>query len=237
MIRSDDHHHVRVLTLDRPLRRNAFDQAQYVGLAEALADASRDATVRCVVVTGAGGCFSAGQDLDEMAAIARGELTGADGFTRLLEELETFPKPLLAAVDGAAVGIGATMLLHCDLVLVAESARLRFPFAEMGVPPEAGSSALLPDRVGRQRAAELLFTARWISAAEAHDLGLAVDIVPTAELLERSLAVAVSIAINHPAAVATAKRLLLAASGDRAVAARHRENDAFAALFAGERDR
>jgi enoyl-CoA hydratase/carnithine racemase len=233
MIRFGDHDRVRVLTLDRPERRNAFDQAQYIALARALADATTDEQVRCVVITGAGGCFSSGQDLEEMAAIARGDLHGADGFTQLLEQLETFPKPLIAAVDGAAVGIGATLLLHCDLVLMADTARLKFPFAEMGVPPEAASSALLPDAVGWQHAADLLFTARWLDAHEASAIGLALAVVPPAAVVDRALALATSIAANHPGAVQTAKRLLLASRGDRSPVARARENDEFAALFAG----
>jgi enoyl-CoA hydratase/carnithine racemase len=232
MIRLEDHDRVSVLTLDRRERRNAFDQAQYLGLADALAAAGGDDEVRCAVVTGAGGCFSSGQDLDEMAAIARGELPGADGFTRLLEQLETFPKPLIAAVDGAAVGIGATLLLHCDIVLVADNARLKFPFAEMGVPPEAASSALLADAIGWQRAADLLFTARWLDAHEAAAIGLALAVVPVADVLDRAVELATSIAGNHPGAVQTAKRLLLASRGDRSPSARARENDEFAALFA-----
>jgi enoyl-CoA hydratase/carnithine racemase len=232
MLRSEDHDDVRVLTLERPERRNAFDQAQYVALAQALADAAADDTVRCVVITGAGGCFSAGQDLDEMAAIARGELPGADGFTRLLEQLETFPKPLIAAVIGAAVGIGATMLLHCDIVLVADNARLKFPFATMGVPPEAAASALLADTIGWQHASELLFTARWLDAHEAAAIGLALTVVPVDDALDRALDLAASIAANQPRAVQTAKRLLLASRGDRSTNARARENREFAALFA-----
>jgi enoyl-CoA hydratase/carnithine racemase len=233
MIRFGDHDRVRVLTLDRPERRNAFDQAQYVALAGALADATDDNQVGCVVIAGAGGCFSSGQDLDEMAAIARGDLHGADGFTQLLEQLETFPKPLVAAVDGAAVGIGATLLLHCDIVLMAASARLKFPFTEMGVPPEAGSSALLADAVGWQHAADLLFTARWLDAHEAAAIGLALRVVPVGDVVDRAVEIATSIAANHPGAVQTAKRLLLASRGDRSPSARARENDEFAALFAG----
>ena len=167
-IRSEDvSHHVRLITIDRPERKNAFDQETYLGLAAALNDADSDDNVHVAVVTGGGTTFSAGQDLQEMAALAKGELTGATGFTVLLAVLEGMKKPLIAAVNGAAVGIGATMLLHCDLVYVSSSAGLRFPFAEMGVPPEAGASALLAEQVGRQVAAELLFTARWVGAADA----------------------------------------------------------------------
>ena len=110
-----------------------------------------------VVVTGAGRAFSSGQDLDEMARLAAGEATDS-GFPVLLEALQGFDKPLVAAVNGAAVGIGFTMLPHCDIVLAADAARFRTPFAEMGVPPEAASSLLFPVTMGWQRAAEVLFT-------------------------------------------------------------------------------
>jgi enoyl-CoA hydratase/carnithine racemase len=231
-----DRDHVRVVTLARPERKNAFNQDLYLAVADALADAASDTDVHCVVVTGDGTAFSSGQDLAEMAAIADGTSTNADGFTRLLEQLESFPKPLIAAVNGPAVGIGMTMLLHCDIVVVAHSARLRVPFSELGVPPEAGSSALLADRIGWQRAAEVLFTSRWIDAETAVEFGLAVRAVPDDELMLETSALATTIARQSPDAVATAKRLMLAARGARAEDARDRESTAFATLFAQQRD-
>ena len=236
-IRSEDvSHHVRLITIDRPERKNAFDQETYLGLAAALNDADSDDNVHVAVVTGGGTTFSAGQDLQEMAALAKGELTGATGFTVLLAVLEGMKKPLIAAVNGAAVGIGATMLLHCDLVYVSSSAGLRFPFAEMGVPPEAGASALLAEQVGRQVAAELLFTARWVRATDAVELGLARGGFAPEELIPGVLAVAAEIASRSPWAVQTAKRLMLEARGDRSRNARKREDAAFAELFAGQRN-
>lgn len=233
-----DHGAVRLLTIDRPERKNAFDQAHYRALASALADAADDDRVHVAVVTGVGDAFSAGQDLQEMALLARGEALPdgpADGFTRLLEQLESFPKPLVAAVNGVGTGIGMTMLLHCDLVLVADTARLRVPFAELGVPPEAGSSALLADLVGWQRAAELLLTARWISAVEAVEIGLALQCVPAAELSDTAMQLAQQIAAHSPFATRSTKQLMLAARGRRSVEARGREEALFAELFAGGR--
>lgn len=235
-LRVTDDGSVRLLTIDRPERKNALDQAHYRALAAALASAADDDGVHVVVVTGVGDAFSAGQDLQEMATLARGEalLDGpADGFPRLLEQLETFPKPLIAAVNGVGAGIGMTMLLHCDLVLVADSARLRVPFAELGVPPEAGSSALLADVVGWQHAAELLLTSRWVSGPEAVELCLALRCVPAASLLAEALALAGQIAGHPPFATRSAKQLMLAARGDRSRAARAREEALFAQLFAG----
>lgn len=226
-------------TINRIERRNAFDQQHYHALADALADAATDYGVHVVVVTGTGSAFSAGQDLQELAALASGsgeqsnEGQGSLGFPRLLEQLETFPKPLLAAVNGDAVGVGMTMLLHCDIVIVADEARLRLPFSEMGVPPEAGSSALLPDAVGWQNAAEMLFTSRWIGGTEAVALGLALRALPQDRVLADTLALAHQIAQQSPWAVQTAKRLLLDARGDRSRQARRREDAAFVELFAG----
>lgn len=234
VIRVSIDQHVQLCTIDRPERRNAFDQEHYVALATALADAATDDDVHAVVITGTGGSFSAGQDRKEMAALAAGTSTGThDGFPRLLDQLDTFPKPLLAAVNGDAVGIGLTMLLHCDIAVAAHDARLRVPFSELGVPPEAGSSALLADVVGWQQAAELLFTSRWLDGAEAVTLGLALRAVPRDEVLDHTMVIAHRIAGQSPWAVRTAKRLMLASRGDRSRAARRLEDAAFAELFRG----
>ena len=232
MIHALDDGAVRTLQIDRGGRKNAFDQEQYHGLGDALSAAATDDAVHVVVVTGTGDAFSAGQDLAEMAQLAAGTATGpATGFPALLEALETFPKPLIAAVNGVAVGIGMTMLLHCDIVLVADTARMRVPFSELGVPPEAGSSVLFADALGWQQAAELLFTSRWISAEEAAAMGLALRVVPAVELAGSTAELAASIAQQSTWAVQTAKRLLLEGRGTRVQEARRREETAFAELF------
>ena len=232
MIHALDDGAVRTLQIDRGGRKNAFDQEQYHGLGDALSAAATDDAVHVVVVTGTGDAFSAGQDLAEMAQLAAGTATGpATGFPALLEALETFPKPLIAAVNGVAVGIGMTMLLHCDIVLVADTARMRVPFSELGVPPEAGSSVLFADAIGWQHAAELLFTSRWISAEEAAAMGLALRVVPAVELAGSTAELAASIAQQSTWAVQTAKRLLLEGRGTRVQDARRREETAFAELF------
>ncbi len=236
MIAVSDEAAVRLLRIDRGSRKNAFDQAQYHGLADALRAAADDDAVHVVVITGTGDAFSAGQDLAEMAELAAGTATGtADGFPALLAALESFPKPLIAAVNGVAVGIGMTMLPHCDIVLVADDVRMRVPFSELGVPPEAGSSVMFADVMGWQQAAELLFTSRWITADEAVQMGLALRVVPAAELAAAAAELAASIAARSPFAVQTAKRLLLAGRGTRVQDARQREDAAFAELFRGGR--
>ncbi len=163
-----DEGRVRVVTLNRPERVNAFTASSYRRLASALDEADAAADVSVVLLEGAGRGFSSGVDL---AAVGSVDETLAENFDQLIKSLITFSKPLLAAVHGAAVGFGATILLHCDLTLVAETARLRLPFTALGTTPEAASSVLLPQIVGAQRAADLILTSRWISGREAAQNG------------------------------------------------------------------
>jgi enoyl-CoA hydratase/carnithine racemase len=207
---------VLILTLNRPQRRNAFNDEQYDDVRAALAAAQQDDGVRVVVITGAGGAFSAGQDIDEMGS--------GRGFTPFVDQVSVFDKPLIAAVNGVAVGIGLTLLPHCDIVYVGESARLRAPFTALGLVCEAGSSLLLPLVIGPQRAAELLFTAQWIDAEQAVALGLAARVFPDQELLPAAVATAREIAAQPPLAVQQTKRLLLATRLEALRAARARED-------------
>jgi enoyl-CoA hydratase/carnithine racemase len=209
---------VLVLTLNRPARRNAFNDQQYDDLREALAEAQADDRVRVALVTGAAGAFSAGQDITEMGK--------GRAFTPFVDQLSAFDKPLLAAVSGVAVGIGLTMLLHCDVVYVSENARLRAPFVSLGLVCEAGSSLLLSSLVGPQRAAEVLFTGRWIPAREAVELGLAVAVVPGEQLASSALAKAKEIASQPLGALRAVKQLLAAARADALRQAREREDAA-----------
>jgi enoyl-CoA hydratase/carnithine racemase len=216
---------VLTLTWNRPRRKNAFDEAMWHEGAAALRDARADDRVRTVVVTGAGEAFSAGQDLGEMAHHPGGD--EGPGFPRFMDELVAFDKPLLAAVNGVGVGIGLTLLLHCDVVWIAEEARLRAPFVPLGVVPEAASSYLLPLQLGHQRAAELLYTAEWIDAARALELGIASRVLPRALLLPELQALAARIAAQPLGALRYTKRLLLRVRADGIRDARAREDDAF----------
>ncbi len=214
--------HVLVLTLNRPRQRNAFNRQMWHELRDALRDAQEDAAVRVVVLTGAPGAFSAGQDL--------GEMTSADedpGFGSFMDRLCEFDKPLLAAVNGVGVGIGLTILLHCDVVYIAEEARLRPPFVALGVVPEAASSYLLPATIGWQAAAEMLLTASWIDARRAVELGIASRVCALDALLPAMLDVAREIARQAPGAVRATKRLMMATRADGIRAARAREDRAF----------
>ncbi|HEY8516196.1 MAG TPA: enoyl-CoA hydratase-related protein [Candidatus Binatia bacterium] len=221
------HDAVLLLTMNRPERRNAFNHALYRALAGALRAARDDDAVHVVVLTGTGAGFSAGQDFSEMTDAPPAD-QGPHGFQTLMDELCAFDKPLIAAVNGVAVGLGMTMLLHCDVVYVAESARMRCPFVTLGVVPEAASSYLLPATIGFQRAAEVLYTAEWIDAPRAVELGIAASMLPDAELLDAALAKARQIAAHPPRAVRHTKQLLLATRADAVRAARAREDAAFA---------
>ncbi len=166
--------------LDRAAKKNALTFAMYAALTEALQQAQADASVRAALITANGETFCAGNDIAEFLN-PRPDF-GAAPPSRFIEALATFEKPLVAAVQGPAIGIGATMLLHCDLVYAAPTARLRMPFVSLGLVPEAGSSLLLPRRVGDAVAAEMLLLGAWIDAERARDLRLVNAIVPTVEL-------------------------------------------------------
>jgi enoyl-CoA hydratase/carnithine racemase len=224
---------VRILTLNRPDQRNAFTIELYRALAAALRAANDDESVGAVVLTGAGSAFCAGTDLEELSVLATGgELEGAgEGFPGLLDALTEIDVPLLAAVNGAGVGLGFTILSFCDLVYIAESARLRAPFAEMGVPPEAASSYLFPARMGWQRAARALLRAAWVTADEAVTAGIATETCPDDEVLDRAVVEAHRIAGGPPGAARSIKALMQAAQRDAVMAARGREDMAFARLF------
>jgi len=224
---------VRVIRFNRPEARNAFNFALYDGVVAALTDAAAALACHVVVFTGTGSAFSAGQDLKEMAQIVTGEASpeAANGFRGLLDAVQCFEKPLLAAVNGVGVGLGFTLLPHCDLVFMADDARLRVPFAELGVPPEAASSYLFPKTLGWQRAARLLFTGEWMTAQEAVEAGLALARFPEEALLEETLAVARTIAAMPPDAVRASKRLMLATRNPDVSAAREREDAGFVELL------
>ena len=207
-IEKHDENRVRTLTLNRPETLNAFTPSSYRLLASLLIEASADDDVAVVLLTGEGRGFCSGVDL---LALAEADDAAADfgsAFDELLDTLVDFPKPLVAAVHGVAVGIGFTLLLHCDVVLVADDARLRAPFTSLGTAPEAGSSWLLPEAVGAQRAAELILTSRWLEAAEAVEWGLAAKAYPRDTLWDRASELARGVAAHGPAATQAAKRML-----------------------------
>jgi len=228
----EDHGRVRTITFNRPHVLNAFDTSLYRAVSTAVDDARGDDAVHVVVLTGAGRAFSSGQDLDEMARLAAGEATES-GFPWLLDSVQAFDKPLLAAVNGVGVGIGCTLLAHCDLVVIGASARLKTPFAQLGVAPEAASSYLFPQRIGWQRAAFVLLAGEWVSATQAVDWGLAFEVVDDALVLDRALELATGIADAPLDSLRAIKSTMTAVDRDAITDARAREDAAFARLLGG----
>jgi enoyl-CoA hydratase/carnithine racemase len=232
----EDHGKVRLVTFHRPEKKNAFDMALYDASTTALREALDDEGIHAVVLTGAGDAFSAGQDLQEMATMSAGggQIGKRSEFPGFLGVLQAFHKPLLAAVNGVAVGIGMTMLSFCDLVYVGASARAKVPFVPLGVAPEAASSLLFPIRMGWQRAARVLLLGEWIAPEQLVDLGLALEVRPDATLVEDTIALATRVAAGGLASLIATKRLMLAADADAIRDARLREDVAFARLLGME---
>ncbi len=243
MLSVEDTDRVRLLTLNRPEALNAFNSELYKAVAGSLEEAAQRSDVAAVVITGEGRAFSAGQDLAEMSSISETR-QGADhghdgsgasdgmphGFSGFMDVVMAFPKPLIAAVNGLAIGIGLTMLGHCDLVLVSETARFRAPFTSLGVVPEAASSYLLPTMVGWQRAAHIFFSAEWVSADQAVSWGLAWRSCPPQTLLDETMQVARSIAAMPVSSLVATKQLMLDARLNLVRHAHSREVAQFAEL-------
>jgi enoyl-CoA hydratase/carnithine racemase len=225
---------VRLVTWNRPEALNALNDELWDATRDALLGAQADVDVRCVVLTGSGRAFSAGQDLGEMLAPPEhgdGELHGYRGFIGVLEE---FDKPLLAAVNGIGVGIGATILPYCDIAWIAADARLKVPFMTLGVTTEAAGSLLLPQRMGWQAAAKFIFTAEWLSAEEAVACGLAYAVSEPGAVLDDALAVARQIGEMPVDSLQTTKRLMVAARLDAGRAARQREDAEFVRMVGNQ---
>ncbi len=226
---------VRLLTLNRPEALNSFNDELYHRAGAALEEAAASNDVACVVITGTGRAFSAGQDLGEMGRLSAE--TGHDfgdagpGFPRFLDTLAAFGKPVIAAVNGMGVGIGMTMLLHVDIALIATTARLRAPFVPLGVVPEAAGSLLMPVVMGNQRAALKLYTGDWITAAEAVECGLALRAVEPDDLMTETMELARRIAKMPVASLSATKRVVVESRIDAVRAARAREDRAFTAMI------
>ncbi|MFP6623479.1 MAG: enoyl-CoA hydratase-related protein [Myxococcota bacterium] len=217
---------VLLVTLNRPHKRNAFDDAQWDGLAEALDQARGDDSVAVVVMTGAGEDFSSGQDLSAFGTATGPRADGnPTGFQGCVDAVFEFDKPLLAAVKGVAVGGGATLAIASDIVYVGESLRLRLPFVSLGLVPEIASSYTLQAAIGRQRAAELFYTAEWVGAERALEVGLAARAFPDEALLAATLEKAKEIAQWPVASLRATKRTLQVAHRAGIEAARNAEDD------------
>jgi enoyl-CoA hydratase/carnithine racemase len=242
-LEEEDHGRVRLLTFNRPQAANAFDRALYVALEDALRRADKDDAIAAVVLTGKGKHFSSGTDLHEMAALVGHLDDGSEdpqgeqaeqaehAFSGLADAVLSFRKPLLAAVNGTGIGLGFTMLLHCDIVCIARTAHLRAPFTAMGVAPEAGSSFLMPRRIGWQQAMAVLLTSEWVDADAAVRHGLALKSCDPETVVRETLELAQAIA-QHPLPSLIATKALVKgperAGVEEALA---REGEAFSELL------
>jgi len=193
------------IELARPEKKNALTAEMYAQLTEALAAAGRDPQVRVVLLAGSRECFTAGNDVSDFLKRRPGETSPVFGLFQVLPALE---KPVVAAVAGPAVGIGTTLLLHCDLVYAAADARFQLPFVPLGIVPEFGSTLLLPRLSGYQRAAKLLLLGQPFGAQEAFEAGIVTEVVLKEELLEKAEAAAAMLAALPPESLKLTKRLM-----------------------------
>lgn len=228
-----DHGRTRLLTLDRPSALNSFNMALYAATTDALLDAATDRGVAVVVITGTGRAFSTGTDVLEMAALATGgeSVEGEHPFEGMVTALREFPKPLLCAVNGMALGIGATMFGYADLVFMSTEARVKLPFTSLAVAPEAGSSLTFPRLLGRQHATWALLSSEWLSAEECLRMGLVWKLCEPDSLLEETLAHARVLASKPISSLVETKRTIVAALLEGIDDAIERENDAYRRLL------
>jgi enoyl-CoA hydratase/carnithine racemase len=236
ILQVDDQNRVRTLTLNRPDVLNAFNEALYEATAEALRMAAEDPDIAVVLLTGAGRAFSAGNDLREMQArITDPEMANQGShFTTMIEALTRFPKPLICAVNGVGVGIGTTILGYADLVFMSATARLKCPFTSLGVAPEAASSYLLPQLIGRQNAAWLLLSSEWVGAHEALAMGMVWKVCEPEDLLAEARRHAEILASRPIPSLVAVKQSIVEPTRPDIAAATERENAHFAELLGGQ---
>ena len=215
------------IQLNRPKKRNAMTSGMYVALADILKNAARDELTRVVVWYGAGNSFCAGNDIEDFLKNPPGP--GESPQAQLMKALIEFDKPLIAAVQGAAVGGGTTMLLHCDFVYAGESAKFQMPFINLALVPEFGSSSIVPSRIGHLRSAELILLGSPYDAKRAAELGLVTQVVPDQDLLSTATATAQMLAAKPAGALQASKRLMKQPFREQIKAAMKAETEEFSA--------
>ena len=233
ILQISDENRVRTLTLNRPDALNAFNEELYHATAVALRNAAIEPEVAVVVLTGAGRAFSAGNDLKEMQKRISDPAFNSRGshFTTMIDALAELPKPLICAVNGVGVGIGTTILGYADLVFMSSTARLKTPFTSLGVAPEAASSYLLPQLMGRQNAAWLLMSSEWVGAAEAQRMGLAWKVCEPDDLLPEARRHAEILASRPISSLMAVKQTIVEPTRAEIAAATAREIAHFAQLL------
>lgn len=216
------------IQLNRPKKKNAITLAMYRAIAEALRQADQDDAVRAVFITGSEDSFSSGNDVMDFLQNPQSPDDVDSPVFQFLTTISQAQKPLVAAVNGLAIGIGTTMLLHCDLVYAADTARFQLPFVNLGLVPEAGSSWLLPQVMDYHRAAELLLLGEMFDAEMACQVGLVNAVFPAADLFEQAWQKALRLAAQPPAALRLTKALLKQSSAAAVKATMHTELGHFA---------
>lgn len=210
------------IRLNRPLKKNALTTAMYGAIADALESAEKDSATRSILMTAEGDAFTAGNDLADFAAVGMSASNDTlQHVQRFLHALVMAEKPVIAAVAGDSVGVGATMLLHCDVVIIADDANLITPFTNLGLTPEAASSLLLPELIGHRRAFAMLALGQPLSGRDAARLGLATEALSRNEVEPRARKVAGMCAAKPPEAMRITKRLMR----DRAAIAKRIEEE------------
>ena len=225
-----------ILTLEfnRPERKNAITGAMYTLLADALRAADGDNAVRAILITGKPEIFTAGNDLDDfLNNVGEGKMTEDRPVFQFMTALSSSTKPIVVAVAGAAVGIGTTMLMHCDLVYAADTAKFSMPFSQLGLCPEFASSLLVAQSAGHTRAAEKLMLGEAFSAQEAFEMGIVARVLPAAELLAFAQGQAAKLVKLPPASIRTTKALMKRARGPLVQETIAAENERFSAMLVG----
>lgn len=228
MIRTETETGIVHLIIDRPEKKNALTREMYQALSEGVERATADTSVNVIVISGAGGLFTAGNDLDDFRARAAESKPAPSAGLAFIETLMACDLPVIVAVEGIAIGIGVTLLLHCDLVIAAEGARFRAPFVDLGLVPEAASTVTMPMALGGRTTAALLLMGDTLDADAALAAGLASNKVPAGEATEAALARARTLVAKPRQALMESKRLIKAPWQATAKEALEREKAVFA---------
>src|SRR6202040_3479262 len=224
--------HILRIQLNRPEKKNAITVAMYITLADLLNDAAKDDQIRVVLWHGAGDSFSAGNDIEDFLKNPPGP--GESPQAQLMEALVNFDKPLVAAVHGAAIGGGTTMLTHCDFIYAGESTKFQMPFINLAVVPEFGSSCSMPARIGHLRAAELILLGAPFDAGRAAELGLVTQVISDKDVLARATETAAKLAAKPARALQACKRLMKQPFREQIKAAMKAENEEFSVQVRSE---
>ena len=227
MIDSQQSHGVLQLVINRPEKKNALTRDMYQQLSRALNRANGDETVNAIVISGAGGVFTAGNDLDDFRARATDKHPKPSAGLAFIEALMDCDTPVIAAVEGLAIGIGTTLLLHVDVVVAAESAKFKTAFVDLGLVPEAASTVTMPLHLGARKATDLLLLGDVISGSDARDCGLASRLVGDGQALSEALVIAGNLASKPREALRASKRLIRAPWREQVERALERERKVF----------